>query len=64
MGAILTQHDHPMSYHSETISDVICKYPTREKKRYYIVQSFRQLKHLILEKDTIIHTDHKLLQFM
>jgi hypothetical protein len=25
VGAVLTQHDHPVAYHSETISDVVCK---------------------------------------
>ena len=27
-GAILTQHGHPVSYHSETLSDTVRKYPT------------------------------------
>jgi hypothetical protein len=31
LGAVLTQHGHPMAYHSETLSDVICTYPTYEK---------------------------------
>jgi hypothetical protein len=31
VGTILTQHGHPMSYHSETLLDVFCKYPTYEK---------------------------------
>jgi hypothetical protein len=30
--AILTQHDHPVAYHSETLSDVVCKYPTYDKE--------------------------------
>jgi hypothetical protein len=28
VGVVITQHDHPMDYHSETLLDVICKYPT------------------------------------
>jgi hypothetical protein len=31
VGTILTQHDHPMAYHSETLSDVVCKYPSYDK---------------------------------
>ena len=31
VGIVLTKHSHPMSYHSETLSDVVCKYPTYEK---------------------------------
>jgi hypothetical protein len=31
VGVVLTQHDHPMAYHSETLSDIVCKYPTDDK---------------------------------
>ena len=31
VGIILTQHGHPMAYHSETLSYVVCKYPTYDK---------------------------------
>jgi hypothetical protein len=64
VGIILTQHDHPMAYHSETLSDVVRKYPTYDKEMYSIVQACRQWRHYILGKETVIHTDHKPLQFM
>jgi hypothetical protein len=53
-----------MEYHSETLSDTIRKYPTYEKDMYSIVQSYRHWKHYILRKETIIHTNHKPLQFI
>jgi hypothetical protein len=59
VGTVLTQHDHPVAYHSETLSDTICKYPTYDKEMYSIVQAYRQWRHYILGKETIIHTDHK-----
>jgi len=31
IGAVLTQHRHPVAYHSETLSDRVWKYPTYEK---------------------------------
>jgi hypothetical protein len=31
VGTILTQHDHPMAYHSEMLSDVVRKYPTYDR---------------------------------
>ena len=31
VGGVITQRDHPMAYHSETLSNVVCKYPTYEK---------------------------------
>ena len=31
VGIVLTQHGHPMAYHSETLSDTIRKYHTHDK---------------------------------
>jgi hypothetical protein len=31
VGVVLTQHGHPVAYHSETLLDVVCNYPTYEK---------------------------------
>jgi hypothetical protein len=31
MGTVLTQHNHPMAYHSETLSYFVRKYPTYDK---------------------------------
>jgi hypothetical protein len=31
VGTILTQHNHPVAYHSETLLDVVRKYPTYDK---------------------------------
>ena len=64
IGAILTQEGHPMAYHSGTLSDTVWKYPTYDKEMYSIVQACQQLKHSILGKGTIIHTDHQTLQFI
>jgi hypothetical protein len=64
VGAVLTQHGHPVAYHSETLSDIVRKYPTYDKEMYSIVQACRQWKHYIMGKETIIHTDHKPLQFI
>jgi hypothetical protein len=32
VGVILTQHGHPVAYHSETLLDVVRKYPTYDKE--------------------------------
>jgi hypothetical protein len=31
VGIVLTQHDHLVAYHSETLSDVVCKYHNYDK---------------------------------
>lgn len=64
VGAVLTQHVHPMAYHSETLSFVFHKYPTYDKEMYSIVQAYQQRKHYILRKEIVIHTYHKPLPFM
>eukprot|EP00253_Pinus_taeda_P027170 PITA_27170 len=52
IGAVLTQHKHPVAYHSETLSNTVQKYPTYDKEMYSIVQACRQWKHYILGKET------------
>jgi len=39
IGAVLTQHGHPMAYHSETLLETVWKYPTYDKEMYSIVQA-------------------------
>ena len=64
VGVIFTQHEHPVAYHSETLSDAVWKYPTYDKEMYSIVQACQQWTHYILGKEIVIHTDHDPLQFM
>jgi hypothetical protein len=64
VGVVLIQHGNLVAYHSETLSDAVHKYPTYDKEMYSIIQVFPQWKHYILRKETVIHTDHKLLQFI
>jgi hypothetical protein len=64
IGEVLTQHGHPVAYHSETLSETVRKYPTYDKEMYSIVQDFWQWKHYIFGKETIIHTNHRPLQFI
>ena len=40
VGIVLTQHEHFVAYQSETLSDVVCKYPTYDKEMYSIVQAY------------------------
>jgi hypothetical protein len=64
VGVILTQRIHPVAYHSETLSDIVRKFPNYDKEMYSIVKAFHQWRHYILGKETVIHTHHKPLEFM
>eukprot|EP00253_Pinus_taeda_P027104 PITA_27104 len=59
IGAVLTQHGHPVAYHSEALSYTVRKYPTYDKEMYSIVQACLQWKHYIFGKEMVIHTDHQ-----
>ena len=59
MGAVLMQYRKPICYHSETFNQVVVNYPTYDKELYALVQSVKKLKHYLLGKETIIHTDHQ-----
>jgi hypothetical protein len=39
VGVVLTQHGHPVAYHSERLSDTFRNYPTYDKEMYSIVQA-------------------------
>jgi len=64
MGAVLIQHSKPICYHSETFNFVVVNYPTYDKELYALVQSVKKWKHYLMGKKTIIHTDHKHLQYL
>jgi hypothetical protein len=59
MGIVLTQNNHLMEYHSETLPYVARKYPNYEKEMYSIVHYCRKWKHNVIGKEKIIHIDHK-----
>jgi hypothetical protein len=64
MGAILVQHGEPICFHSETFNGVVINYPTYDKELSALVKSVKTWKHYLLGKETIIHTDHKPLQYL
>jgi hypothetical protein len=64
VGVVLTQDGHPVAYNRVTLSYVVRKYPTYDKEMYSIVQASRHWRHYIPGRETVIHTDHKPVQFM
>jgi hypothetical protein len=45
IGVVLTQHGKLVSYHSETLSDGVCIYPTYDKDMYSIVKECQHWKN-------------------
>ena len=63
LGVVITESGHPVAFHFETFNDIVRRYSTYEKELYAIMQALKQWRHYILDKETIILTDHKPLQF-
>ena len=57
--AVLTQYGHPVAYHSETLSNIVQKYPNYDKEMHSIVQVCQQWKHYIFGKETVINIGHR-----
>ena len=64
MGTFLLQHGKPISFHSEMVNGAVINYPTYDKELYALLQSVKKWKHYLMGKETIIHTDHQLLQYL
>ena len=64
MGVVLTQHGKPICYHFETFNSAVVNYPTYDKELYALVQRVKKWKRYLMGKETIIHTDHQLLQYL
>ena len=62
LDVVITQSGHPVTFHSETLSDIVRRYSKYEKEPYAIVQALKKWRHYILGKETVILTDHKPLQ--
>lgn len=59
MGVVLMQKRKPICFHSETFTSAVINYPTYDKELFALVKSVKKLKHYLMGKETIIHTDHQ-----
>eukprot|EP01018_Ginkgo_biloba_P018952 Gb_14582 [translate_table: standard] len=64
MGVVLIQEGRSIAYYSETFSGVVLNYPTYDRELYAMHQAVKHWRAYILGKETVIHTDHKPLQFL
>lgn len=53
-----------MAYHFENFSATKQNYSAYDKELYVSVQSINHLRHYLLGKETIVHTNHMPLQFL
>jgi hypothetical protein len=64
MGEVLMQGGRPVCYNYELFHGEILNYPTYDKELYALIQAFKNSKHYMMVKETIIHTYHQPLQYL
>jgi hypothetical protein len=64
LGAVLMQDGRPIAYHSEMFQGPQQNYPTYDKELYALHQAVKHWRHYLLGKETVLHTDHRPLQYL
>ncbi|XP_071702891.1 uncharacterized protein [Rutidosis leptorrhynchoides] len=64
MGAVLLQDRRPVAYHSEMFQGAQRNYPTYDKELLALHQAVKHWRCYLLEKKTVVHTDHQPLQYL
>jgi hypothetical protein len=64
IGVVLKQGGHPVADHSDALTEAKLNYSTYDKEFYSLVQALKQWRHCLLDKETILHTDHHPLIFI
>jgi hypothetical protein len=63
MGVVLMQGGY-VFYHFENVHWEFLNYPTYDKEIYSMVQAVKKWMHYLMGKETIIHIDDQLLQYL
>ncbi|XP_038973019.1 uncharacterized protein LOC120105044 [Phoenix dactylifera] len=64
MGAVLLQEGRPVAYHSEMFQGAQKNYPTYDKELLALHQAVKHWRVYLLGKETVVHTDHRPLQYL
>jgi penicillin V acylase-like amidase (Ntn superfamily) len=64
MREVLMQGGRLVCYHFEVFYGVVFNYPTYEKELYSLIQVVKKWKNCLMGKETIIHIDHQILQYL
>ncbi|KAL5538163.1 hypothetical protein UlMin_045629 [Ulmus minor] len=64
IGAVLSQDGKPIEYFSEKLSEARQKWTTYEQELYAIIRACQHWEHYLIQKEFILHSDHRTLQFL
>ena len=64
MGVVLMQGGKLVCYHSKMFHNSVLNYPMYDKELYALVQVVKKWRNYFMGKETIIHTNHRPLQYL
>ncbi|KAL5550235.1 hypothetical protein UlMin_000411 [Ulmus minor] len=64
IGVVLSQEGRPLEFFSEKLSEARQKWTTYEQELYAIVRACQHWEHYLVQKEFILHSDHRTLQFL
>ena len=64
IGAVLSQEGRPIEFFSEKLSEARRKWSTYEQELYAIFRACQQWEHYLIQKEFLLHFDHRTLQFI
>ena len=64
IGAVLSQHTHPIEYFSEKLSEARKKWSTYEQELYSLVRALKLWEHYLLGQDFILFYNHLSLKYL
>ncbi|PKU84723.1 putative mitochondrial protein [Dendrobium catenatum] len=64
IGAVLSQHGHPIAFFSEKFNDSRRKYSVYDKELYAVVRALHHWSHYLLPHEFILYSDHEALCFL
>jgi hypothetical protein len=59
LGAVISQDDHPIAFHSRKLNDAQTRHTTTERELLSIVETLKEFRIILLGHETVVWTDHK-----
>lgn len=64
IGAVLSQHNHPIAYFSEKLHGPKARYRAYDVEFYAVVRAVRHWRHYLYQQEFILYTDHDALKHL